>query len=109
MQPNAYLTMEEIASILNVSKSTVKRHVSSGRLRARKIGRLVRIKGDDFERFVMRGEFHQIKEMDKATFAMMWAKMGDHKQKLLMDKIWPSIQTMIVEAVVAGRARGARR
>ncbi len=41
------LTIEEVAKQLKISKATVRRHIREGRLRAIKIGRVVRISAQE--------------------------------------------------------------
>jgi excisionase family DNA binding protein len=46
-----YLTIKEICGLLKVSRGTVIRWISSGRLKGFKIGRGIRVKSQDFGRF----------------------------------------------------------
>jgi len=43
------LTIDEVAKQLKISKATVRRHIREGRLRAVKIGRVVRISTEDLK------------------------------------------------------------
>jgi excisionase family DNA binding protein len=45
------LTREEVADILRCSVSTVRRHIAAKRLRAKKLGKLVRIEPEDLQDF----------------------------------------------------------
>lgn len=49
---NELLTIREVMGTLKISRATVNRHIRSGRLRTRRIGRLVRIHAEDLNRFV---------------------------------------------------------
>ena len=43
------LTIEEVANHLKISKATVRRHIREGRLKAVKIGRVVRISAEEIK------------------------------------------------------------
>lgn len=47
-----YLTIKDIMRILRISRPTAYKLISSGRLKSYRVGRLVRIKVDDLERFI---------------------------------------------------------
>ena len=47
-----YLTIKEICDLLKVSRSTVNRWILSRKLQSKKIGRLVRVSGQDLGAFV---------------------------------------------------------
>ncbi len=49
---NEYLTIEEVTKILKVSRTTVYTWMKSGELKTYKLGKLVRIKREDLERFI---------------------------------------------------------
>lgn len=44
-----FLTIEEVAKQLKISKATVRRHIKEGRLKAVKIGRVVRVSTQDIK------------------------------------------------------------
>lgn len=46
------LTIEETARMLHVHQTTVRRHISQGRLRAVKVGKRVRVRREELERFI---------------------------------------------------------
>lgn len=46
------LTVQETATLLEVSEGTVRRHVAAGRLPAVRVGRLIRIRREAVERFI---------------------------------------------------------
>lgn len=50
-----FLTIDDVCGLLKCSRSTVKRHLASGRLKKRKIGRLVRIDPADLIAFIEDG------------------------------------------------------
>jgi excisionase family DNA binding protein len=50
------LTVEEVASMLRVSKAAVYRWTEDGRLRARKAGALLRFRAEDVEDFLRSGD-----------------------------------------------------
>ena len=52
IQPNAVFTTEETEKLLKVSKSTVKRLLKNGMIRANKIGKQYRILGKELLRIV---------------------------------------------------------
>jgi excisionase family DNA binding protein len=52
LETNDYLTVENIIKILKISRTTAYSFIHSGQLKSYKIGRLVRIKSQDLERFV---------------------------------------------------------
>lgn len=47
-----YLSVYDVKCILNVSRTTAYSIVHSGRLKSYKVGRLVRIKAEDLQRFI---------------------------------------------------------
>lgn len=47
-----YLKVEDVMRILKVSRTTAYEIIHAGRLKSYKVGRLVRIKADDLERFI---------------------------------------------------------
>jgi excisionase family DNA binding protein len=47
-----FLTAKELADILKVNVMTIYRYIKKGRIKAYKIGNDIRIKNDDFERFL---------------------------------------------------------
>ena len=49
---NEYLTIKEVMDFLKVSRSTIYNWKNSGKLRFYKIGKLVRIKREELERFI---------------------------------------------------------
>lgn len=49
---NSFLTVNEVAEVLRVSKLTIWRYIDAGKLPAYKIGRDWRIKQNDFDDFV---------------------------------------------------------
>ncbi len=51
-----FLTLKEVTEILKVSRQTVYRWISSGELRSIKIGKLVRIRKKDLEKFLKNKE-----------------------------------------------------
>jgi excisionase family DNA binding protein len=51
-----YMTTEEIAKILNVSKETIRRYIRDGLLPAIRLRGLYRVKREDFEEFVKQSE-----------------------------------------------------
>ena len=52
IKPNAVYTTKEAEKLLKVSKSTVKRHLKRGLLKANKVGRQYRIMGKEILRLV---------------------------------------------------------
>lgn len=46
------LTVQEVARILRVTPITVRRHIADGTLRAVRVGRGVRVRGDAIDQFV---------------------------------------------------------
>ena len=44
------LTIEEVANHLKISKATVRRHIREGRLKAVKIGKVVRISAEEVKK-----------------------------------------------------------
>ena len=53
-QHREYLTVAEVAQLANVSLSTVRREINRGELRARHVGRQVRIDPADFRTYLDR-------------------------------------------------------
>jgi len=49
---NEYLTPQDVMQALKISRTTAYGYLRSGRLRYFKVGKLVRIKADDLQRFV---------------------------------------------------------
>ncbi len=49
---DVYLTVKEVMEILKVSRTAVNNWMSSGKLKFYKVGRLVRVKEDDLEKFI---------------------------------------------------------
>jgi len=47
-----YLTVADVARRLRLHEMTVRRHISEGRLRAIRVGRSIRVKEEDLERFL---------------------------------------------------------
>ena len=47
-----YLTINDICDIVQVSRSTVNRWIRGGKLRSKKIGRLVRVSSQDLGAFI---------------------------------------------------------
>lgn len=47
-----YLTIKEVTEILKVSRATIYNWMISGKLKFYKVGRLIRIKREDLERFI---------------------------------------------------------
>jgi excisionase family DNA binding protein len=50
------LTIREVASAANVSEWTVRKEIAEGRLRARRIGRCVRILDEDGDHWMRAGD-----------------------------------------------------
>ena len=61
------LTIEEVAKQLKISKATVRRHIKEGRLRAVKIGKVVRISAEE-----VKGLFHPIGGVEKSKSDLDW-------------------------------------
>ncbi|MBI4228783.1 MAG: helix-turn-helix domain-containing protein [Deltaproteobacteria bacterium] len=61
------LTIDEVAKRLKISKATVRRHIREGKLRAYKIGRVVRISFDDLKRMI-----RPIDELNKSKKSLDW-------------------------------------
>jgi len=56
------LTIKEVAKHLKISKATVRRHIKEGRLKAVKIGRIVRISAEEIKSlFRPMGEIKKLK------------------------------------------------
>jgi len=47
-----YLTVADVARRLRLHEMTIRRHISEGRLRAIRVGRSIRVKEEDLERFL---------------------------------------------------------
>lgn len=47
-----YLTVSDVMKILRISRTTAYGYIKSRRLKSFKVGRLVRIKAEDLERFI---------------------------------------------------------
>jgi len=47
-----YLSIKEVMAVLKICRSTLFKHVRSGRLASYRIGRLVRIKAGDLKQFI---------------------------------------------------------
>jgi len=47
-----YLAIKDICNMVQVSRSTVNRWIKSGKLRSKKIGRLVRVSSQDLGAFI---------------------------------------------------------
>jgi excisionase family DNA binding protein len=47
-----FYTIKEIATMLKVHETTVRRWILDGKLESVKVGNTVRVSGDDFRRFV---------------------------------------------------------
>jgi len=56
IEMDEFLTLKEVTEILKVSRQTVYRWISSGELRSIKIGKLVRIRKKDLEKFLKNKE-----------------------------------------------------
>ena len=61
------LTIEQVAKQLKISKVTVRRHIKEGRLRAVKIGKVVRISADE-----VKGLFHPISKAKESKTSLNW-------------------------------------
>jgi excisionase family DNA binding protein len=48
----SYLTIIEAMAALKVCRNTLNKHIKSGRLRVCRVGRIVRIKAEDLQRFI---------------------------------------------------------
>lgn len=53
------ITAEEVAKVLKVNIMTVYRYINAGKLKALKIGRVFRIRREDFEEFLKECEIKQ--------------------------------------------------
>lgn len=49
---NELLTIDDVARFCQIHKATVRRHIASGRLRSVRVGRAVRVRKEDLDRFV---------------------------------------------------------
>ncbi len=47
-----FLTVEEVANILKVTKMTIYRYVKAGKIRAYKVGKDFRINKEEFDKFL---------------------------------------------------------
>lgn len=47
-----YLSIKELAELVGVHPNTVHNWINAGKLRAYKVGKLIRIKKEDFEDFI---------------------------------------------------------
>ena len=47
-----FLTVEQVAALLQVSKMTIYRYIGAGKFKAHKIGKEFRIEQKEFERFM---------------------------------------------------------
>ncbi len=66
------LTIKEVAKHLKISKATVRRHIKEGRLKAVKIGRIVRISAEEIKSlFRPMGEIKKLKT-DLDWFEQCW-------------------------------------
>lgn len=63
---NALLSIEELASLANASKTTLRRLVASGQLPAVKVGRLVRVRLADWRAYL---EAHRMQSRPEALAA----------------------------------------
>lgn len=61
------LTIEEVAKRLKISKATVRRHIKEGRLRAVKIGRVVRVSTEE-----VKSLFHPIGKAKESKTSLDW-------------------------------------
>lgn len=55
-EPDAFLTVAEIASILKLNPQTVRNWIDAGRLPAHHLGRRVRVKREDFDALIESGQ-----------------------------------------------------
>lgn len=60
-----YLTVEEVAQRLRVSKQTIYSWIAEGRLESTKLGRVRRIMASSVERFVAAGKNQPVTEDEK--------------------------------------------
>ena len=60
-----WLTLKQTAKYLNLSDRTVKKHIASGRLQRRKVGRKNLIHKSWIERFILSNGGHKLSKMDK--------------------------------------------
>lgn len=61
------LTIDEVAKRLRISKATVRRHIRDGKLKAYKIGRVVRISSDDLKTIIS-----PILEVSRSNETLHW-------------------------------------
>ncbi|HEX9666792.1 MAG TPA: helix-turn-helix domain-containing protein [Thermodesulfobacteriota bacterium] len=61
------LTIDEVSKRLKISKATVRRHIREGKLKAYKIGRVVRISSDDLKRIIS-----PIDEVNRSKKTLDW-------------------------------------
>lgn len=52
MDEKSFLTTEDIAELLELNVSTVRRYIREGKLRAIRLGKYYRIRSEDFEEFL---------------------------------------------------------
>ncbi len=52
IEERSFLTVAEVARLCQIHEITVRRHIKQGRLRAMRVGKGIRIKSEDFERYL---------------------------------------------------------
>ena len=61
IMPRKWMSLRKVAELLDTSESTVRREIKAGRLRAYKIGKLIKIAREDFLDYERRCQVRPLK------------------------------------------------
>ena len=56
------LTIPQIVDLVQISKWTIYKHIAAGRLRAVRVGRLIRVREEDLNKYLLGGETETTEE-----------------------------------------------
>ena len=58
MKNNEFLTVEQVAELLQVNWQTVLNYIKSGKLKALRLGKGYRISKEEFNKFISKNSYH---------------------------------------------------
>lgn len=97
-----YFNLKQIAKKLNISVITIRRHIKSGKLRAKRIGKEYRVSQSDFDNFINPSEPHSFQKEAVSEppkhFLDHHPRTEEPKHKHL--QIFPGINSNIMETIM---------